>query len=154
MSDWNDHVVGDRMTVDQEFSSRVQSSQFSSQEWGLIMTATTFEIEDPGTDEAQIVANTDNLPQMMPELENVRNQMPSPGGDGGSSAGGGGFLGNIKDALGLDSGNDVDEARLSEARTLTQEYADKFQQHLEKRGKWEKVQEIAMRDESSPGDPE
>lgn len=154
MSDWNDHVVGDRMTVDQEFSERVQASDFTSQEWGLIMTATEFEIDDPGTDDAQIVANTENLPQMMPELENVRRQMPGRGGDtqGDSLSG---VIGNLKDALGLDGSNDVDEERLREARKLTQEYAKQFQQHLEKRGKWERVQEIAMkRDQSSADEAE
>jgi hypothetical protein len=155
MSNWNDHVVGDRMTVDQEFSERVRASAFSSQEWGLIMTATEFEIENPGSDDARIVANTDNLPQMMPELENIRNQMPGGGGGRGGSrgggGGGGGLFGNIKDALGLDGSDDVDEARLAEARELTQEYAEKFQQHLEKRNKWERVQELAKSDgEPSP----
>lgn len=151
MSDWNDHVVGDRMTVDQEFSERVQSSGFTSQEWGLIMTATDFEIEDPGTDHAQIVANTENLPQMMPELENVRKQMPSPGGDGRGNSGGG-VLDNLKDALGIGGGDGVDDERLAEARQLTQEYATEFQNHLEKRGKWEDVQEIAVKDASSDAD--
>ncbi len=148
MSDWNDHVVGDRMAVDQEFSGRVQESSFSSQEWGLIMTATEFEIQDPGTERAQIVANTENLPQMMPELENVRKQMPTGGGNGqqGSS---GGVLDNLKDAIGLGGGDDVDQERLEAARRLTQEYADKFQAHLEERGKWDRVQELAMADDSS-----
>lgn len=144
MSDWNDHIVGDRMTVDQQFSERVQASAFSSQEWGLIMTATEFEIEDPGSEDAQIVANTENLPQMMPELENVRKQMPAPPSDGrgGSSDG---ILDDIKDALGM-GGDSVDDEQLAEARQLTQEYATKLQQHLEKRGKWEKVQQIATED--------
>lgn len=153
MSDWNDHVVGDRMTVDQEFSERVQASDFTSQEWGLIMTATEFEIDDPGTDDAQIVANTENLPQMMPELENVRRQMPGRGGDAqGDSLSG--VIGNLKDALGLDGSNDVDEERLREARNLTREYAEQFQQHLEKRGKWERVQEIAMKRDPSSDEAE
>lgn len=144
MSDWNDHIVGDRMTVDQEFSERVQASAFTSQEWGLIMTATEFEIEDPGSDDAQIVANTENLPQMMPELENVRKQMPSPPSDGASSSSGG-ILDSIINALGM-SDDSVDDDELAEARQLTQEYATKLQQHLEKRGKWENVQEVATDD--------
>lgn len=148
MGNWNDHIVGDRMTVDQEFSQRVQSSQFSSQEWGLIMTATDLEIENPQTDEARIVANTENLPEIMPELEKVRNQMPGPGGQGGqggSGSSGSGFLGGVKKALGLGGGDDVDEKRLKAARDLTQEYADELQRHLEERGKWERVQKIAAK---------
>lgn len=148
MSDWNDHIVGDRMTVDQEFSEQVQASAFTSQEWGLIMTATEFEIEDPGSNDAQIVANTENLPQMMPELENVRKQMPSPPGDGASSSSGG-ILDSIMNALGM-SDDGVDDDELAEARQLTQEYATRLQQHLEKRGKWENVREVATED--SPED--
>ncbi|MFB6096038.1 MAG: DUF5799 family protein [Haloferacaceae archaeon] len=156
MGNWNDLVVGDRMTVDQEFSQRVQNSRFSSQEWGLIMTATSFEIEAPETDRARIVANTENLKEIMPELENIRNQMPggqAPGAGGGSGGGGsGGFLGGLKDALGLGGGDGVDEQRLEAARKLTQEYAEELQQHLEQRGKWERVQEIAARDEEEASD--
>ena len=147
MSDWNDHVVGDRMAVDQEFSGRVQASSFSSQEWGLIMTATEFEIRDPGTDRAQIVANTENLPQMMPELENVRKQMPTGGGDEQRDSSGG-MIDNLKDAIGLGGGDDVDQERLEAAQQLTQEYADEFQAHLEEHGKWERVQKLAMSDDS------
>ncbi|MFB6256979.1 MAG: DUF5799 family protein, partial [Haloplanus sp.] len=40
MSEWTDTIVRDRMTVDQEFDERVRQSAFTSQEWGLIMTAT------------------------------------------------------------------------------------------------------------------
>lgn len=146
MADWNDHIVGDRMTVDQEFSSRVQESRFSSQQWGLIMTATSFEIENPGESNARIVANGDHLPDIMPEVEKIENQMPGPGGpeDSDDSGGSGGFIAEIKDTLGLGGGGGgVDEAKLSAARSLTQEYANELQRHLEERGKWERVQEVA-----------
>jgi hypothetical protein len=165
MADWNDHIVGDRMTVDQEFSARVQESRFSSQEWGLIMTATSFEIENPGGADARIVANGEHLPDIMPELKKVRNQMPGPGGpgpgagEGGDGGSGGGFLSGIKDALGLDGDDSVDKERLNAARKLTQEYADELQRHLEERGKWDRVQDVAAEeaagddaDEESPGD--
>ena len=46
MSEWQDLIVGDRMAVDQEFSRRVTESEFSSQQWGLVMTATEFRVED------------------------------------------------------------------------------------------------------------
>lgn len=146
MADWNDHIVGDRMTVDQEFSGRVQSSEFSSQEWGLIMTATKFEIENPGGENARIVANTESLPDIMPELENIRQQMPSGGGGPAQSGGqSGGFLDGVKSALGLDGGDGVDQRRLDAARELTQEYAGELQSHLEQRGKWDRVQDIAQK---------
>ena len=40
MSEWTDAIVGERMAVDNQFTDRVTASRFSSQEWGLIMTAT------------------------------------------------------------------------------------------------------------------
>ena len=52
MSEWEDMIVGDRMTVDNEFTDRVQASQFSNQEWGLIMTATELDFEAADDPEA------------------------------------------------------------------------------------------------------
>ncbi|MFC4359946.1 DUF5799 family protein [Halobium salinum] len=146
MADWTDSIVGDRMTVDREFNDRLQSSRFSNQEWGLIMTATEFEIEhadDP--DRARIVVNTEKLPQIIPELENVRSQMGAMGGGGGSGGGGssggggGGLFDSVKRAFGLGSGDGVKDEELEAAERLTQEYADELQRHLESKGKWEQV---------------
>ena len=145
MSEWTDAIVGERMTVDNQFNERVAASRFSSQEWGLIMTATDLEIEnadDP--DAARVVADTSNLPAIMPELENLRSQMAgmggAPGGDSGGS--GGGVVDSIKGALGLGggggSGGPSDE-ELEAAERLVQEYADELQAHLEEVGKWERV---------------
>jgi len=142
MSNWTDAIVGDRMVVDRQFSDRVSGSEFTNQEWGLIMTATSFEIEhadDP--DRARIVANTDNLSQIMPELDNVRKQMSTMGGadDSGSSGPMDGFLDQVKGALGLGNGQARREERTQAAKRLTQEYADELQRHLESKGKWEQV---------------
>ncbi|PSQ50489.1 hypothetical protein BRD15_01640, partial [Halobacteriales archaeon SW_6_65_15] len=106
---WQDIIVGDRMAVDQEFAQRVSDSQFSRQEWGLIMTAVEFEIENPDdAEQARVVADTSKVEQVMPELENVRNQMNAMGGagGGGGQSGGGGIFGSVKDALGLGGGDD------------------------------------------------
>lgn len=145
MSEWTDAIVGERMTVDNEFNDRVMASRFSSQEWGLIMTATEFEIadsEDP--DAARIVPDTSSLPAIMPELENVRSQVAAMGGGGsggGRSGGsGGGIVDSIKGALGLGGGSDgVSDEELEAAERLVQEYADELQAHLEEVGKWEQV---------------
>lgn len=140
MSDWTDAIVGDRMTVDREFNERVRSSRFSNQEWGLIMTAVEFEIENPRDAEtARIVADTSKLPSVMPELENIREGMGSMAGgrQGGSSRGG--FLDSIRDALGMGGTDGLDEAELEAAEDLTQEYADALQEHLQAQGKWEQV---------------
>ena len=144
MSEWTDAIVGERMTVDNQFNERVAASRFSSQEWGLIMTATEFEIENADDPEAaRVVADTSSLPAIMPELENLRSQMAgmggAPGGDSGGS--GGGVVDSIKGALGLGGGggSGPSDADLEAAERLVQEYADELQAHLEEVGKWEQV---------------
>jgi len=142
MADWTDSIVGDRMTVDREFSERVQASRFSNQEWGLIMTATELDIEHADDPErARIVADTEKLPQIMPELDNVRSQMQSMGGgsSGSGSDGSGGLFDSIASALGLGGSGGSGDEELEAAERLTQEYADELQRHLENKGKWEQV---------------
>ncbi len=149
MSEWTDAIVGERMTVDNRFNERVAASRFSSQEWGLIMTATEFEIESSDDPEAaRIVADTSNLPAIMPELQNVRDQVSAmggaPGGGGGAGGSGsaGGVLDSIKGALGLGGGNGgggPSDEEIEAAEQLVQEYADELQAHLEDVGKWEQV---------------
>ncbi|TKX45874.1 DUF5799 family protein [Halorubrum sp. ARQ200] len=144
MSEWTDAIVGERMTVDNQFNERVAASRFSSQEWGLIMTATEFEIKNADDPEAaRVVADTSSLPAIMPELENLRSQMAgmggAPGGDSGGS-GGGGVVDSIKGALGLGGGGGgPSDEELEAAERLVQEYADELQAHLEEVGKWEQV---------------
>ncbi|MES3160345.1 MAG: DUF5799 family protein [Halorubrum sp.] len=146
MSEWTDAIVGERMTVDNRFNDRVAASRFSSQEWGLIMTATDFEIEnsdDPET--ARIVADTSNLPAIMPELQNVRDQVSAmggaPGGGSGGSGASGGVIDSIKGALGFGGGggSGPSDEEIEAAEQLVQEYADELQAHLEDVGKWEQV---------------
>jgi hypothetical protein len=153
MSDtsWTDRIVGERMTVDQEFSARVQDSRFSSQQWSLIMTATEFEIEDADDpDRARIVANTEKVDQIIPELENVERQMGAMGGQGGgggASNSSGGVVDSILGALGLGGdGSDDREEQLRAAEQLTQEYAEQLQSQLESKGRWESVRQAAAGD--------
>ena len=48
MSDaWTDSITGARMQVDKQFQQQVRDSEFSNQQWGLIMTAVEFRIDDP-----------------------------------------------------------------------------------------------------------
>ena len=141
---WSDRVVGERMTVDREFSSRVESSRFTSQEWSLIMTATEFEIENPeDPDAARVVANTDKVEQILPELENIRTQAGAMGADpGAGSSSSGGILSSIKGALGMGGEASYDEEREA-AETLTQEYAEQLQSKIEANGRWEEVCSLA-----------
>jgi len=148
---WRDSMVGERMSVDQEFAPRVADSEFSNQEWGLIMTAVSFEIAHPDDpDRARLVADTSKVGQIVPELEKIQQAggmgVPggggSPGGPGGRGGGGsGGFLGSIKEALGLGGGSDGPDTEdvVSRADALTREYADKLQERLESNGKWESI---------------
>lgn len=149
MEDWTDRIVGDRMAVDQEFNDRVESSPFSRQQWGLVMTAIEFEIENPADDEsARLIADTSALPSVIPELDSMTDHpMAGPGGPGGRDGGDGdGVVGTLKDALGLGSGgdeDDLDEERLDAARRLAEEYAAELQAHLEDTGRWSSVRTAA-----------
>ena len=145
MSDWQDMIVGDRMAVDEEFSTEVDGSPFSRQEWGLIMTATSFEITDPGDEEAAtLVADTSELPAVMPELERVAEMGPM-GGPQEQGGGGGGLIGSVLDSLGLGGGDDdgVDEERLDAAESMVDRYAEELQSHLETEGRWAEVRTAA-----------
>lgn len=142
--EWTDRLAGARMQVDQEFNDRVVNSQFTNQQWGLIMTAVEFEIESPAEPgEAQLVANTENINQILPELDKVDRGMAGMaggGGDGGSS--GGGLLDSIGELIpgvgGGDSGG-VDHERRQAAVALTDEYATQLQQYLERQGRWAEI---------------
>ncbi|PSP72854.1 hypothetical protein BRC86_11320 [Halobacteriales archaeon QS_3_64_16] len=148
--EWTDRIVGDRMAVDREFTDRIEASQFSRQEWGLVMTATEFEIENPEDDErAQLVANTEKLPAVIPELDRISSQAGAmgAGGEGAGGAGGGGgggVLGSLRNALGLGSGGGgADDETIEAADRLAQEYASELQRRLKDRGKWAEIRAIA-----------
>lgn len=148
MSDWQDMIVGARMTVDDEFSSTVDNSPFSRQEWGLIMTATTFEIEQPADEEAaELVADTSQLPTMMPELEKVSQMGPMGQPKQPDSGGGGGIIGSVLDSLGLGGGgggdDGIDGEKLEAAESMVGTYAEELQLHLEEQGRWAEVRAAA-----------
>lgn len=134
--EWTDRIVGTRMTVDNEFEDRIQRSDLSRQQWGLVMTAVEFEIDHPDDPErAHIVADTDNLSAIMPELETVGNMAPMRSPESDRS---GGILASVKDVLGL-GGDGVDEEKRETAEQLAAEYAEQLQQQLEQQGSWEEI---------------
>jgi hypothetical protein len=145
-NDWTGRIAGARMTVDQQFTDRVEASSFSNQQWGLVMTAIEFEIDGPGDPEsARIVADTSRLGSIMPELDKVGNQAPMGGPGAGSKSGGGasgGLLSGVKSMLGMGGGDGDDEQR-AEAEQLAQAYADELQSELESKGRWESLCEQA-----------
>ena len=142
-SDWTDAIVGERMAVDQQFSSEVRQSEFTNQEWGLIMTAAEFEIADADDPEAaRIVPDTSKVAAIMPEVEKVGQQMGGPaGGGGGGGKNKSGITSTVKNALGLGGGDDggADPERVSAAEDLLEAYAAALQAHLEEKGRWEQV---------------
>lgn len=148
-TDWRDMVVSDRMAVDREFGDRVDRSQFTRQEWGLIMTAAEFHIEHPEDPErARIVADTSSVPAVVPQFENLREAQAvgAGGGIAGPDSGGGGLLDSVKRALGLDGGDggdEADEETLAAAQELADEYAAQLQERLERRDRWDDVRAAA-----------
>jgi len=135
-NDWTDRLAGARMQVDQQFNDRLVQSQFTNQEWGLIMTAVEFDIENPEDPaEAQLVARTGKVEHIMPELEKVSQHAGPGGGGGGGRDSGGGLLEGIRSLLGGGSGGS-DGEKLQAATDLADEYASELQQHLENQGRW------------------
>lgn len=148
MSDgWTDNLAGARMQVDQQFNDRILDSRFTNQEWGLIMTAVDFNIENPDNPgEADLVADTDDLEQIIPELANIQKQMggsPEPVDE--SSSGGllGGKLGKYIDALKTNSRGGNEQEKLQDATALVQEYTDELQHFLEEQGRWSEICALA-----------
>lgn len=147
--DWRDQLAGARMQVDQQFQDRLEQSQFTNQEWGLIMTAVEFEIEQPGEAErAELVANTSQLDQIVPELDRIQQEMGGAMGPSGSGGGAGGIIGQFKEFLGGLSGGSSganDEEQMAAATALVEEYAQQLQGYLEKRDRWEDIRKAAAR---------
>jgi hypothetical protein len=146
-TDWQEKLVGARMTVDRKFNDRVRGSSLSNSQWGLVMTAVEFDIENADDPEsARIVADTSKLKHVLPELENVDDQMGGMGAAPDKSKDGDGMLGGIKSALGLGGGGDNTDELEMEAKQLADEYASELQSHLESEGRWEDVRETAADD--------
>jgi len=142
---WTDQLAGARMQVDKQFNDRIIQSEFTNQEWGLIMTAVEFEVENPDSPDAKLVANTDNLPEILPHLEEIEDGMGGPPG-GTSQGGSGGVVGRLGKYLkGFTGGSEsgVDEEKLQAATSLVEEYTAELQAFLEEQNRWDKLREQA-----------
>lgn len=139
-AEWRDVIVGDRMRVDQEFADRIRGSEFSNQQWSLIMTAVQLDLEGTG-DDATLVADTSRIPEIVPELDRITEQMGAaqPGGGG---AGGSSLVDSLKSSLGLGGGGSADEETVRSAERLAAAYATELETHLRENGKWERVVEL------------
>ena len=148
MSDgWTDNLAGARMQVDQQFNDRILDSRFTNQEWGLIMTAVDFEIENPESPgEAELVANTDDLEHIVSELGNIQQQMggsPEPVDEGSSGGLLGGKLGKYIDALRTNSRSGNEREKLEDATELVEAYTSELQAFLEEQGRWGQICDLA-----------
>lgn len=151
-NDWTDMLAAERMRVDRKFEDQLESSSFSRQQWGLVMTAVEFRIDDPeDLDTATLRADTSKLSSVMSEIKNLGERgggmsSPSGGVGAGSGGGGGGLLSKI---TGLFSGSSGGGALQNEAEELTAQYTEKLQAHLEKRGRWSDICEQAAEADSA-----
>jgi hypothetical protein len=138
------------MQVDKRFEDRVRNSQFSNQEWGMIMTAVEWEIRQPADGEsAELVALTDKIEEIMPELERIQSQMGNPGAQTRDSGGGlGERIGDFFDSLTGNGSGGVDQGRVRDAERLVQSYAEELQDFLEDRGRWDDIREAAAAERS------
>jgi len=136
--EWRDLIVGDRMQVDQQFAERVRQSEFSNQQWSLIMTAVELEVEGTG-EETTLVADTSRVPDIIPELDRITEQMGPQAGS--LDRDGSGLLGSLKSSLGLGGGN-ADEETVRAAERLAADYATELESHLRENGKWARIVEL------------
>jgi hypothetical protein len=142
-NEWTDQLAGARMQVDQRFQDTLEASSFTNQEWGLVMTAIDWDIENPDTpEEAELVADTDQLSEIIPELENIQNQMGGsqrPVEEGPDTQG---FLGRIKryiHDLTSNTSSQSSKKRYNDAVELVEGYTMELQSFLEERGRWADV---------------
>lgn len=147
---WTDYLAGARMQVDQQFSEQVRASEFTNQQWGLIMTAVEFEIERPADpDQAELVANTDNVEAIIPELDAIEQQTVGGAAPGGAGNSGESLLGRIRSYFGGDSDGDDDQYR--EAVALVDEYTTQLQALLREEGRWQELCAAAAEVEGETG---
>lgn len=140
---WTDRMTGARMQVDRQFQDRVHQSEFTSQQWGLVMTAVEFRIDNPETpEEATLVADTENVEHILPELDDI----PTGMGYQQQEERGGGVLGRLREFLSGGGDDGVDEERLAAATELADEYATRLQSFLEEQGRWAEICEVAARE--------
>lgn len=138
------------MQVDQRFADRVNNSRFSNQQWGLIMTAAEFDIQNPADpEEATMVADTEKLEHVIPELDNIPEGMGAPSGGGQSGRRDtSGLLGKLTGLFaGGDDGGGEAEQEVA-ARKLVEEYATELERYLHEEGRWEELCASAAAEQS------
>jgi hypothetical protein len=142
-TEWQELIAGERMQVDTTFRERIERSQFSNQQWSLIMTAVEFRIEQPSDPaSASLEADTAALDAILPELHAVETPF-SPGQASTMDPSGlPSLFGKILERLGIGDDN-VDPEHEAAATALAEEYAAELQTHLEEQGRWKEICQAA-----------
>mgnify|MGYP000259458116 FL=1 len=153
MTDWTNRLAGARMQVDQQFQDRVAESQFSNQQWGLIMTAVEWEVENPEDDEAaRLVADTSNFGDVIPELDRIEQQV-GPGADPEGIEDSNPLrraMRKVANSVSLsNAGGGSNQEQLDEAAALVQEYSEQLQAFLERKDRWAEIREAAAAEQPS-----
>jgi len=153
MTDWTNRLAGARMQVDQQFQDRVAESQFSNQQWGLIMTAVEWEVENPEDDEAaRLVADTSNFGDVIPELDRIEQQV-GPGADPEGIEDSNPLrraMRKVANSVSLsNAGGGSNQEKLEDAAALVQDYAEQLQAFLERQDRWAEIRQAAAAEQPS-----
>ena len=99
-------------------------------------------------DEAQLVANREQIKQIIPELDSIQQEMGGAQRPVESNPDGSGLFGRLQQYLGFlsDNGSSTsDDERLRMAKTLVGEYTRQLEAHLRDRGRWEEIRQAAAK---------
>jgi hypothetical protein len=150
MPEWTDKLARARIQVDKEFHEAIERSQFTEQEWGLVMTAVEWRVANPtDPDHAKLVAETDNVEDILPQLTRIRRdvQTAAAGPDAARqrslAEGFSGWINGFVEMLSRAVSGGSTDSRVEAADALAAEYAERVQDYLERRGRWDDIRQAA-----------
>ena len=154
MPEWTDKMARARIQVDKEFYESIERSQFTEQEWGLIMRATDWRVanaEDP--EHARLVAETDRVAEILPQLSRIRQDVqtaaagPEAARQRTLAEGFSGWINGFVEMLSRAVTGGSRDSRVDDAQDLADQYAERVQAYLERRGKWDDVRRAAAEEQ-------
>lgn len=150
MPEWTDKLARARIQVDKEFHEEVKRTQFTEQEWGLVMTAVEWRVANPDDPEhARLVAETDNVKDILPQLTRIRRDVetaaagPDAARQRSLAEGFSGWINGFVEMLSRAVTSESTDSRVEDAETLAAEYAERVQDYLERRNRWDEVRQAA-----------
>jgi hypothetical protein len=157
MPEWTDKLARARIQVDKEFYESIERSQFTEQEWGLIMRATEWRVANPESPEhAKLVAETDKVAEILPQLSRIRQDVqtaaagPEAARQRTLAEGFSGWINGFVEMLSRAVTSNSRDSRVEDAEALAAEYAERVQDYLERRGKWNEVRKAAAEEQAAP----